>query len=269
MKIAIVGHGYVGKGMERLFGGRFELGIVDAATQPDRSAAAGADLAVVCVPTPESPDGAADISAVEEVVGWLDAPLIVIKSTVPPGTTDRLAAETGKAIHFSPEYMGEPKWFVPPWKYPDPRRPETHDFVIVGGPRASEVLDFFVAVMSPDTRYTACTAIEAELAKYMENTWFATKVTFCNEFAGIAGAFGVDYKRLRELWLLDPRMDPDHTIVFRNDPGFGGKCLPKDLAAIIAASTAAGYEPGLLKAVQAVNRSIRDGAGKATEPGSA
>jgi nucleotide sugar dehydrogenase len=259
MKIAIVGHGYVGKGMERLFRNRFELGIVDTVTQPDRGAAKGADLAVVCVPTPQGPDGAADTSAVEEVVRWLDAPLILIKSTVPPGTTDRLAKETGKAVHFSPEYMGEPTWFVPPWKYPDPRAPETHDFVIVGGPKADFVLDFFVKVMAPNTRYMACTAIEAELAKYMENSWFAMKVTFCNEFARIAETFGIEYKKLRELWLLDSRMDPDHTIVFRDAPGFGGKCLPKDLAAIIAASTAAGYEPQLLKAVDATNRVLRRG----------
>lgn len=259
MKIAIVGHGHVGKGMERLFGGRFDLGIVDNATQPDRSAANGAELAVVCVPTPEGANGVADTSAVEEVVAWLDSPLILIKSTVPPGTTDMLAARTGKAVHFSPEYMGEPTWFVPPWKYPDPRRPETHDFVIVGGSKADRVLDFFVAVMSPHTRYIACSAVEAELAKYMENTWFATKVTFCNEFAGIAEAFGVEYKRLRELWLLDPRMEPDHTIVFRGAPGFGGKCLPKDLAAIIAAASGAGYEPELLKAVAATNRALRQG----------
>jgi nucleotide sugar dehydrogenase len=257
MKIAIIGHGYVGKGMERLFAPKYELAIVDVATQPDRSVAAGADLAVVCVPTPESSSGAADVSAVEEVVRWVDAPLVLIKSTVPPGTTDRLARETGKAVHFSPEYMGEPTWFVPPWKYPDPRAPETHDFVIVGGEKADRVLDFFVTVMSPATRYMACTAMEAELAKYMENTWFATKVTFCNEFSRIADTFGVEYKKLRELWLLDPRMDPDHTIVFRDAPGFGGKCLPKDLAAIINASSEAGYEPQLLKAVQATNKVIR------------
>lgn len=260
-RIGIVGHGYVGQGMERLFSSAFDISIYEPnllhpPTQT-RKAVMGVDLAVICVPTPMREDGSADILAVEESVAFLDAPLILIKSTVPPGTTDHLANKYMKAVHFSPEFMGEPKNFVPKWKYPDPRDPRKHDWVIVGGKNASEVLDYFVRVMSVDTRFHACTALEAELTKYMENAYFATKVTFCNEFARIAEAFGVDYKRLRELWLLDPRMEADHTAVFRDAPGFGGKCLPKDLSAIIAAAEKAGYEPGLLKAVRAVNDKLR------------
>ena len=258
-RVGIVGYGHVGQGMDRLFTQAFSVGLYDPAygEYADRANVMGADLAVICVPTPQGPDGAADVSLVEEAVAYLDVPLILIKSTVPPGTTNRLAKEYGKAVHFSPEYMGEPVNFVPAWKYPDPRQPLTHDWVIVGGSQASDVLDFFLAVMSVDTRYVACTALEAELAKYMENAYFATKVSFCNEFARIADAFGVDYKRLRELWLLDPRMEADHTAVFKDKPGFGGKCLPKDLSAIIAAAEAVGVEPEVLKAVRSANDRIR------------
>lgn len=256
-RVGIVGHGYVGKGMSMLFHPAFDVKPYDVATQPNRDAVMGVDLAVICVPTPMKEDGSADISAVEESVAFLDAPLILIKSTVPPGTTDMLAAKYGKAVHFSPEYMGEPTNYVPPWKYPDPRDARMHSWVTVGGPKASEVLDYFLAVMAVDARYVACTALEAELAKYMENCYFATKVTFCNEFARIADAFGVDYKKLRELWLLDPRMEADHTAVFRDKPGFGGKCLPKDLHAIVAAATDKGYHPELLASVWRANQMLR------------
>lgn len=262
-RIAIIGHGYVGKGMERFFRNRpdlYDIVIYDVAhSGADRAACMGADLAMICVPTPMGPTGAADISAVEETVRWLEAELIVIKSTVPPGTTDRLAAETGKELHFSPEYAGEPKNFVPPWRYPDPRDATSHDWAIVGGPRASAVLDYYQSVMAVTARFVACRPVEAELAKYMDNAYFATKVIFCAEFAEIAAAHGVDYKQLRELWLLDPRIDRDHTAVFAGEPGFGGKCLPKDLSAIVAAAREAGVPATMLAAVFESNQRFRAG----------
>jgi UDP-glucose 6-dehydrogenase len=95
------------------------------------------------------------------------------------------------------------------------------------------------------------------VAKYMENAFYATKVMFCNEFFDIARRFGVDYNELREVWLADPRISRDHTFVYPQDRGFGGKCLSKDTAAIIAASEQQGYTPALLRAVMAVNAKYR------------
>jgi nucleotide sugar dehydrogenase len=257
-RVAIVGHGTVGRGMERLFTSRFITVIYDEGRGVGRREAVNeCDLSIVCVPTNSNPDGSADTSIVEEVVSWLETPLILIKSTVPPGTTDRLAAKYQKAVCFSPEYMGESSYFTPPWKYPDPTDARSHTFVIIGGEKASQVAGFFQKVMGVDTRYSLTSAVEAELTKYMENAFFAVKVTFCNEFANIAAAFGVDYKRLRENWLLDPRINPNHTLVFEDARGFGGKCLPKDLRAIVHASTAVGYAPSLLSATLEANARIR------------
>lgn len=251
-KIGIVGYGVVGHGMARLFEPAFDVTKYDPGfgfpVHADKADVMGADLAVICVPTPSLPDGSADISAVEESVAFLDASLILIKSTVPPGTTDRLAAKYGKAIHFSPEHLVER----------DPRE-SPEGFLIVGGPRADKVIDLYQEVMPTSTRMLACTNVEAELAKYMANAWFATKVTFCNEFAGIAAAMGVSYHRLRELWLADPRVERDHTAVFATRPGFDGKCLPKDIAGIVAASGAAGYEAQFLRSVIAANERFRRG----------
>lgn len=87
-KIAIIGHGVVGKGMEKLFKNRFEVVVYDKLTQPDKEVVKGCDLAIVCVPTNMLEDGSCDTSNVEEVISWIDSPLILIKSTVPPTTTE-------------------------------------------------------------------------------------------------------------------------------------------------------------------------------------
>lgn len=255
-KIGIVGFGVVGQGMMRLFEDAFSVTAYDPA-QGEQMRLSDRDLEIVCVPTPAKEDGSCDISIVEEIVSTSTAPLILIKSTVPPGTTEYLRDKYQKKVLFSPEYMGESSYFTPFWKYPAPDMPETHTFVIVGGPEANEVLSFFQKVMSVDTKYVACTAVEAELAKYAENTFFATKVTFCNEFAEIAEKFGADWQQVRELWLLDSRINPNHTLVFKDNPGFAGKCLPKDLSAIIEAAKERDYDPTLLSAVKKSNENRR------------
>ena len=71
-------------------------------------------LSIICVPTPENPDdGSCDISIVEEVVTWIETPLILIKSAVAPGTTDFLRTKYDKRITVSPEYFGESTYFLP------------------------------------------------------------------------------------------------------------------------------------------------------------
>ena len=261
-KIGIIGHGYVGKAMSALFAPAFDVGVYDIASQPDRSVLSQADLIVICVPTPGLSDGRCDLSMVMDAVDVAIAAnpeaLVCLKSAVPPGTTDALnAAHPGERFHVSPEYLGEGKNFVPPWDYPDPRDASAHDFIIVGGPRAGEVLDYFQRVMATTARYVACRALEAELTKRIENAFLATKVTFVNEMAKIAASYGLDWHVVRELWLLDSRVGRSHTAVFRNAPGFGGKCLPKDLAAFISEAETTGWEPTLLKAVRDTNEVIR------------
>jgi len=91
----------------------------------------------------------------------------------------------------------------------------------------------------------------------MENAFLALKVTFCNEFFDIASVLGVDYNELRELWLQDPRIGRSHTLVFPEDRGYGGKCLPKDVSALIQSATAHAYEPSLLTAMVETNARFR------------
>ena len=105
MKIAIVGMGYVGKAMDRFFSRCYETVPYDQPLGVGlRRDVNECDCAVVCVPTPQAPDGSCDTSIVEEVVGWIETPLVIIKSTVSPGTTDLLACTFHKPLIFSPEY---------------------------------------------------------------------------------------------------------------------------------------------------------------------
>ena len=81
----------------------------------------------------------------------------------------------------------------------------------------------------------------------MENSFLGMKVIFAEEFLRICEAFGEDYNEIREAWLLDPRINPSHTFAGKEgQPGFGGKCLPKDISAIIHASKNAGHNPEFL-----------------------
>lgn len=249
--VGIVGYGAVGRGMADLFPGAVlhdpPLGL------ENRDGVNACRFTFVCLPTPPLPSGAADLSLVEEAVGWLESEFLVLRSTVPPGTTERLARESGKRIVFQPEYgPGE----TPDHPFADVRQ---IPWVVLGGPRAwtVPVCDLYKRVRNSQLVIQQTDATTAELAKYMENAFLAAKVAFCNEFYDIAGRLGVDYNELRELWLLDPRVGRSHTWVHPEDRGFGGRCLPKDLDAIVAAAREAGLDPVLLDAVRRSNAAVR------------
>jgi UDPglucose 6-dehydrogenase len=260
-KVAAVGYGYVGKGVYDFFKDKFETVYYDPNVEGSASKEEinKCDLGIVAVPTPMGEDGSCDLSIIEETLDWLETPLILIKSTIPPRTTEGLINKTGKKICFSPEYMGEGGYFIPFWKYADPKDMKKHSFQIIGGEKdtASKIMDFFVRVMGPEARFHITDSRTAELVKYMENSFIATKVTFCNEFYNIAEKIGVDYKELRELWLLDERMGRMFSAVFPDARGFSGKCIPKDINAIVKASEKEGYDPKFIKSVVENNKRIR------------
>lgn len=264
MKVAIIGHGYVGKGMQQIFPDAIIVdppktkreGLLDEIVGFDATAAA--DLAIVCVPSPMRADGSCDTSIVESVVPQIRSEFILIKSTVEPGTTWRLAHRYRKRICFSPEYMGESRYWTPA-QYPDPRSPISHGFMIIGGSpdHCSAIADIFLPVLGPATRFRFMSSTEAELVKYAENSFFALKVTFANELRRICDRIGVNYHTVREGWLDDPRVGPMHTAAFRDAPGFDGKCLPKDIAALAAFMRGHKSPSGLLEAVIAANQELK------------
>jgi len=261
MKVAIIGNGYVGKAYHKFFPNAVMYDRHLPNNGNNRSLINECDLAIVCVPTAMKDDGSCDTSIVEEVLGWLTTPLILIKSTIPPGTTKRLKEVTGKRICHSPEYVGEGGYFVPFWLYPHPTEPIYHSFMIIGGdPKDREdILQFFYPVLGATKTYYQVDETTSELIKYMENAAIATKVTLCNEFYNIAKAFGVNYSQMREGFVLDKRQGDMFTIVYKNRRGFDGKCLPKDMNGIVNASLDAGYAPRFLVSVLENNERIKNG----------
>ena len=256
MKVAVIGLGTVGRAVSQQFARVADVVGFDPAVNEcyPTEALAGCDFAVICVNTPPTDDGTCDTTKVAEAVRRVPVDRILIKSTVAPGTTDRLIADSGKQICVSPEYLGETAFSM--W---GTCAQEAVPFVIVGGepPARTWMIDRLVAAFGPDLTYHGCSAIEAEIIKYMENSFLATKVTFVNEFYEICRAFGADWHKVREGWLLDPRVGRSHSAVFTDNRGFGGKCLPKDVAAIVNAAIAIGYRPRFLDEVLASNGRVQ------------
>ncbi len=256
MTIGIVGYGVVGRALGKLFGysaenpavGVYDKGLAGLNDARSKAAIQTCDLVFVAVPTPEAGDGSCDLSAVEEVVSWVNPPMC-LKSTVPPGSVDRLVRSTGKKICFSPEYVGETRWHG--WK-----EIASHGFVIVGGERPVSALTIraYQEVLGPEFRYYSTDAKTAELCKYMENAFLATKVAFVNQFYDLAKAFGIEFNELRELWLADERIGRSHTLV-TEERGYRGRCLPKDMAAIVHSVKPLGGAP-LLEAVDRYNDEV-------------
>ena len=123
-------------------------------------------------------------------------------------------------------------------------------FVIFGGDSedTQKMVDIFQPIKGPLCKYIQCSAIEAELTKYLDNSFFATKVAFFNEFFDICEKVGVSYDRVRELFLNDPRVNRFHTSVFKDGKrGFGGKCFPKDILALVKFAEKNDYEPEIMK----------------------
>jgi UDPglucose 6-dehydrogenase len=264
-KIFISGYGYVGKAVVEMLKGYYELIIYDPAYKPEKKEylefvdnfkeSKECVLGIVCVPTPSKENGECDTSFVEERIEKIESPLILIKSTIEIGTTDKLKEKYHKRIVFSPEYVGESKYFNP---YFSNNMKET-PMLILGGEKedTSQIIDILAPILGPTKYYYQTSAKAAEIAKYMENTFFALKVTFCNEMYEICEKAGVDYWDVREAWLLDPRINRMHTSVFKKDRGFGGKCYPKDVKALIRYAEKIDYDPKLLKEIIYSNKRFR------------
>ena len=187
------------------------------------------DLAFICVDTPLI-DYHLDISQVINAINENDSELYVIKSTCPIGTVDKLKEETGKRIIFSPEYYGNT---------PHCNNFE-FNFTILGGDKQDCVDIIQILQSCYDARHTfrMTDSKTAELVKFMENSFLATKVSFCNQFYEICIKYNLSYEELRELFLLDPRVNSSHTFVYKDKPYWDSHCLNKDVAEIALSENA-------------------------------
>lgn len=212
------------------------------------------DVAFISVPTPMKPDGSCDTSMVEEAVKmWRDhVDLFVIRSTVEIGTTDYLREEYKVGVVMQPEYVGETLGHPNIEVIRDP-------FIILGGLKhdTQKAAEAWSRVLHANCKIRQTTALTAELCKYMENSFLGIKVLFVNEFRQLAEQIGVDYLELREAWLDDPRIGRSHTLAYKQNPGFSGKCLPKDINAVVKAAKDAGSPLKLMEAALKINAEMR------------
>lgn len=268
--ITLYGFGYVGQAVWNFLKNHYQVQIFDPfylarKDDPeivrDQKKLVPTVYAIICVPTQPKEDGSCDTSIVEKVIKTSSHRYYLIKSTIPPGTTKRLAKETKKQIAFSPEYIGEGKYEIPFWKdLPHPTNMKLHQFHIFGGDRliTTKWVEIWQKIGGWSPTYAQTDSTTAELVKYMENSFLATKKIFCDEFYNIAQSLGVDYNELKELWLLDGRMGRSMTLIYPESRGFSGKCLPKDLNAIVKCAEKTGYKPKFLKQVLASNDEFRN-----------
>lgn len=244
MKIGIVGIGWVGKAMASVFP---DAAIYDPAQGYDDESAFEADITFICVPTPNLENGELDTSIVEDSVRRCKG-LAVIRSTVQPGTSDKLTKE-GYEVVFQPEYLGE--------TVAHPLLDESdRNFLIIGGSPKNrrKLIELYQEVYNANVSIRQTTALEAEIIKISENRAISYKVAQCQELYDVCEAAGVDYYIIRDaIYGEDPRFNLWFTFVYPEKRGFNSKCIPKDVYAWREWAKSVGIDPKLTKTLLTYN----------------
>ncbi len=216
----------------------------------------GAEVVFICVGTPTGEDGSADVSAVvnsaRAAVDALTGPvLVVIKSTVPVGTNDRLAGEFPGAAGREVDFASNPEFLKEGAAVEDFLRP---DRVVIGvrTRAASEVLhelyDPFVRTGAPVIETDPSSA---EMSKYAANGMLACRISFMNEIARLCGALGADVEGVRRIVGADRRVGGKFLFP---GAGYGGSCFPKDVKALAAMGAGVGVQVPVMRAIDETNR---------------
>jgi len=259
MNIGIKGQGYVGTAIKIGFKEHYNVETYDkfdlakSTRSTIKDIVDRTDIIFVCVPTPMRKDGTCYTGIVEEVIREInetaDGQIIVIKSTIPPGTTDRINQEyTRSTVIFNPEFLTEAN-FLEDFK--------NQSRIILGGDRkGTNKLRQVYSKVFPHATIVKTGSKTAEMVKYFINCFLATKVSFANEMYSVCEQVGIDYDKVVEYATYDERLGKSHWAVPGPDEdfGFGGHCLPKDLSAIINEFKT--Y--GLLESVEQVNDQVRE-----------
>jgi UDPglucose 6-dehydrogenase len=230
----------VREGME---GGRLRF-VVGA-----EAAAATAEFAYLCVPTPQGDDGSADLSYIEAAARQIGPVLpseavVVNKSTVPVGSTravERVLGRDDVVVVSNPEFLREGS--------------AVHDFlnpdrIVIGSDdqaAAVRVASLYIGVTAP---LIVTDPASAETIKYASNAFLATKISFVNAIAAVCEAVGADVKDVVLGMGYDKRIGHEF---LKPGPGWGGSCFPKDSRALVHIADTSGYSFDLLRGVITVN----------------
>lgn len=248
--IGVIGGGVVGQAVANFFPGarlydKFKT--IDPIDDVLRQ-----DIIFICVPTPY--ERGFDRSALDDVfsrLSGLDDKIIVIKSTVLPGTTDYYQDKYPKLkVFFNPEFLSD-KTAKEDFILPDKQ--------LVGFTAASQDIAGEVLGILPDAPYKKIMpAKAAELIKYAVNSFYASKVIFGNLLYDLSESLGLDYNIVKEAFVSDKRIADSHFDVWHGGyRGYGGKCLPKDLKTLRDFGQAAAVDVSLLEAIDRLNQKYK------------
>ena len=267
MKIGIVGKGFVGSAVQNGFspntGCDAEIRVYDK--NPSRSlhtleeTVNESDFVFISVPTPADIDGKINLTILNDAINDINEvsnnkeTIFLVRSTIVPGTTRKLQQKyPNLRIVFNPEFLTE--------------RSANFDFInqtrfILGGNPKSvrEVSELFRLRFGHSISIVETNYETAELIKYMNNTFFATKISFLNDMKLLADKCGAIWGHAVEGFVRDGRIGHSHLNVPGHDGkyGFGGSCFPKDIQALIKYGDEIGVDMGVLKAAWETNLKVR------------
>ena len=269
MRIGIVGQGFVGSAVYEGLKSFYEIKTYDLDPEKGNcttleSLVNDVDVIFQCLPTPMKKTGECDTRIVEKSLSKIDRlcknnfstsgqkKIVIIKSTVLPGTTDSLNRKFKNVnIIFSPEFLTEANSF-------EDFKNQTR--IILGGDQSSTtVVETMFRRVFPHTTIIKTDTNIAEMVKYFTNCFLASKVMFANEMYQISQELKINYDKVVEYSLHDDRIGKSHLSVPGpdGDLGFGGHCFPKDLNAMIYVAHTAGVDPIVLNAVNKKNNKVR------------
>jgi len=265
-RIGIIGRGFVGSAVEFGFSAQtgcdIEVKVYDKdptkSTHTLKETVNKSDIIFVSVPTPSNPDGSMHLGVLESALNDIDNinnnnAIILIRSTVTPGTTRNLQEKFNKLrLVFNPEFLTE--------------RSAKFDFInqsrfILGGEPeyTKEVAELYRWRFGESVPCIETNFETAEMIKYMNNCFFATKVSFMNEMKSVADRCNVDWNMAVEGFVRDGRIGHTHLNVPGPDGkrGFGGSCFPKDIQAMIQFGKDLGVDTATLKGAWETNLNVR------------
>lgn len=230
--VGVIGCGFVGEAITFAFSSIAKMYVYDIdpyRSLNDLKSVHNCDFVFICVPTPMYRNGSQDLSYIENTFKKAsNKPVYIIKSTVLPGTTEMLSKKySNLKIIFSPEFLTE--------------RTSKLDmltqsrFILGGDIKLTEKVKILVNQRFKIQNIIQTDSKTAELTKYMNNTFFATKVSIMNEFKLLCDKIGANWEDALRGFVSDGRIGDSHLNVPGHDGklGYGGTCFPKDVNALI------------------------------------
>ena len=257
-KLGVLGNGFVGEAISFAFSSIAEIFIYDTdplKTLNDLESVHNCDFVFICVPTPMYKDGSQDLSYVQSVFEKAtEKPIYILKSTVLPGTSDKFSKKfCNLKIVFSPEFLTERTSKIDML---------TQARIIIGGDiELTNKVKELMKLRFKRKNIIQTDFMTAELIKYMNNTFFATKVSIMNEFKLLCDEIGANWEDALMGFVSDGRIGDSHLNVPGHDGklGYGGTCFPKDVNALLSFSKKYGIQLNTIEGGWKTNLKVRKG----------